>query len=177
MLSRSIELKPTATAFANRCAIEFDKRAFDDAVADCRKAVDLQPASAIAWGNLADALKERGNGVEATEAYRRGIEAGNKLLAINPASPDLLAIMAKFAAKTGQAQLAIELAAKGLSHGTGVRTLYNAGKAYGLAGQCARSAELLKQAFDKGYPRQEASRDLDLARLRAAPLACAIPPI
>jgi serine/threonine-protein kinase len=177
LFSRSIELKPTSTAFSNRCATEFDKKAMGAAVADCRKAVDLQPASAIAWGNLADALTESGNGAEALEAYRRAIEAGDKLLAINPASPDLLASMAKFAAKTGQTHLAIELAAKGLSQGTGVRTLYNAGKAYGLAGQCSRSVELLKQAFDKGYPRQEARRDPDLARLRAAPLACAVPPI
>ena len=177
LFSRSIELKPTAAAFSNRCAIEFDKRAMDAAVADCRKAVDLQPASAIAWGNLADALTESGRGVEALATYRLAIEAGDKLLAINPASPDLLASMAKFAAKTGQTRLAIELAAKGLSQGTGVRTLYNAGKAYGLAGQCSRSLELLRQAFDMGYPRQEARRDPDLNRLRAAPLACAVPPI
>ena len=120
---------------------------------------------------------QRGNGPEAMKAYHRALEAGNKLLAINPVSPDLLASMAKFAAKTGQKELVIQLATKALSQGAGVRTLYNAGKAYGLAGQCARSADLLKRAFEKGFPRQEARRDPDLARLRAAPLACSVPPI
>ena len=102
LFSRSIQLKPTSTAFSNRCAVEFDKRSMDAAVADCRKAVELQPTSALALGNLGDALAESGKGVEARDTYRKAIEAGNKLLAINPASPDLLAYMANFAAKTGQ---------------------------------------------------------------------------
>jgi tetratricopeptide (TPR) repeat protein/predicted Ser/Thr protein kinase len=177
VFSRSIELKPSATAFSNRCAVEFDKKTMEAAAADCRKAVDLQPASAIAWGNLGDTLIESGNRDEAMKAYRRGLDAGNKLLAINPANPDLLASMAKFAAKTGQRELAIDLAEKAVNKGTGVRTLYNAGKALGLAGHCARSLDLLKQAFDKGFPREEAHRDPDLPRLRAAPLACAVPPL
>jgi len=33
LFSRSIELKPTAAAFSNRCATEFDKKAMDAAVA------------------------------------------------------------------------------------------------------------------------------------------------
>jgi tetratricopeptide (TPR) repeat protein/predicted Ser/Thr protein kinase/TolB-like protein len=173
--SRSIELKPTATAFSNRCAVEFDKRAMGAAVADCRKASDLQPASPIAWGNLGDALAERGQSPEAGEAYRRALDAGDKRLAINPTDPDLLAAMSEYAVKSGLKRLAIELAAKALGQGNGMNTLYNAGKAYGLAGQCSRSIELLTQAIDKGYPRQEARRDPDLARLRAAPLACAVP--
>jgi tetratricopeptide (TPR) repeat protein/predicted Ser/Thr protein kinase len=177
LFSRSIQLKPTSTAFSNRCAVEFDQKSMDAAVADCRKAVDLQPASAIALGNLGDALTESGKRAEATSVYRRGLETGNKLLAINPTNPDLLASMAKFAAKTGQKELAIELASRALSQGSSVRTLYNAGKAYGLAGQCSRSADLLKQAFEKGFPYQEARRDPDLTRLRAAPFACAVPPI
>jgi tetratricopeptide (TPR) repeat protein len=177
LFTRSIQLRPTATAFSNRCAVEFDNRAMQAAVADCRKAVELQPASAVALGNLGDALAESGAAAEAINVYHRALDAGNKLLAINPASPDLLAIMAKFAAKTGQKGLAIELASKALSQGSGVRTLYNAGKAYGLAGQCSRSVDLLKQAFGKGYPYQDARRDPDLAHLRAAPFACAVPPI
>jgi tetratricopeptide (TPR) repeat protein/predicted Ser/Thr protein kinase len=176
LFTRSIELKPSATAFSNRCAVEFDKKTMEAAALDCRRAVDLRPASAIAWGNLGDTLIELGNRDEAMKAYLRGLEAGNKLLAINPTSPDLLASMAKFAAKTGQKQLAIDLAEKAVNQGTGVRTLYNAGKAFGLAGRCARSVDLLKQAFDKGFPREEARRDPDLPRLRAAPLACAVPP-
>jgi len=177
LFTRSIQLKPTSTAFSDRCAVEFDRRSMEAAVADCRNAVDLQPASAIALGNLADALVESGKGGEAKEVYRKALEAGNKLLAINPTSPDLLASMAKFAAKTEQKDLAIKLASKALSQGSGVRTLYNAGKAYGLAGQCARATDLLKQAYQKGFPRQEARRDPDLARLRTAPFVCAVPPI
>ncbi len=177
LFTRSIQLKPTSTAFSDRCAVEFDKRSMEAAVADCRNAVDLQPASAIALGNLADALVESGQGGEAKEVYRKALEAGNKLLAINPTSPDLLASMAKFAAKTEQKDLAVKLASKALSQGSGVRTLYNAGKAYGLAGQCSRATDLLKQAYQKGFPRQEARRDPDLARLRTAPFVCAVPPI
>jgi len=177
LYTRSIDLKPTTTAYANRCAVEFDSNAMEAAVADCRKAVDLQPASAIARGNLADALLKRGNEADAMAEYRSALEAGNKLLAINPSNPDLLGSMAKFAAKTDQKELAVELATRAVGPNAGVRVLYNAGKAFGLAGDCARSLELLKEAFDKGYPRQDARRDPDLSRLRAAPLACAVPPI
>lgn len=175
LFTRSIELRPTATAYSNRCAVEFDKRNLDAAVADCRKAVELQPASAIALGNLGDTLAQSGNAAEAAETYRRALDAGNKLLAINPTNPDLLASMAKFAAKTGQKDLAIQLAGRSLNQGSSVRALYNAGKAYGLAGQCPRSIDLLKQAFEKGYPKQEARRDPDLTKLRTAPFACDIP--
>ena len=175
--SRSIELKPTETAFSNRCAVEFDKGMMDAAIADCRQAVNLQPASAIGWGNLGDTLAARGRYAEAVEAYRKSLDAGDAMLAINPANPDLLAALAEFAAKAGQKPRALGLAAKALSLGNGMNTLYNAGKAYGLAGECSRAAELLEQALRNGYPRQEARRDPDLARLRAAPPACAIPPL
>ena len=177
MFTRSIELKPTATAFSNRCAVEFDKKAMASAAADCRKAVDLQPASPIAWGNLADVLLESGSQEEAKATYRRALEEGNKLLAINPVNPDLLGSMAKFAAKTGRRQLTFDLAAKALSQGTSVRMLYNVGKAYGLVNDCARSTDLLRKAFAKGYPKQEAQRDPDLIRLRVMPFYCSIPPI
>lgn len=177
LLSRSIELKPTGPAYANRCGVEFDRGHMDAAEADCRKAVELQPANPVSWGNLADVLAAAGRSAEADATYRKGIELGNKQLAINPTNPDLLGIMAKFAAKTGQKPLAIEFARKALSQGSGVRLLYNAGKAYGLVGDCVRSSQLLKQAFDNGYPRLEARRDPDLNRLRAAPLSCAVPPI
>ena len=48
------------------------------------------------------------------DAYGQALEAGDKLLAINPANPDLLAAMAGFAAKAGQKPLAVELAARAL---------------------------------------------------------------
>ena len=177
LFTRAIELKPSATAYANRCGVDFDLRAMDAAAADCRKAVDLQPANPLAWGNLADTLVELGRVEEAKGAFGQAIEAGNKQLALNPSNADLLGSMAKFAAKTGQKKLAMEFAGKAVLQGSGVRVLYNAGKAYGLAGDCAHSSQLLQQAFDNGYPRPEARRDPDLARLRAAPLACPIPPI
>jgi tetratricopeptide (TPR) repeat protein/TolB-like protein len=175
LFSRSIELKPTAGAYANRCGVEFDLRKMEGAVADCRKAVDLQPTSPIAWGNLADALAASGKHAEAGQTYRSALEAGNKMLAINPANPELLGSMAKFAAKTGQKNLALDFAARAIVPSASFRVLYNAGKAYGLCGECGRAAELLQRAFDKGYPRQEARRDPDLTRLRAAPLTCQVP--
>ncbi len=175
LFSRSIDLKPTAGAYANRCGVEFDLRNMAGAVTDCRKAVDLQPTSPIAWGNLADALAASGKNAEAAETYRTALEAGNKLLAINPANPELLGSMAKFAAKTSQKKLALDFAARAISPSASFRVLYNAGKAYGLCGECGRAAELLRLAFDKGYPKQEARRDPDLTRLRAAPLACQVP--
>jgi tetratricopeptide (TPR) repeat protein/predicted Ser/Thr protein kinase len=177
LFTRSIELKVTGPAYANRCAVEFDISDMAAASADCRKAVELQPANPISWGNLADVLVQRGQAAEATTTYNKAIELGNKQLAINPANPDLLGVMSKFAAKTGQKQLALDLAGKALAQSSAVRVLYNAGKSYGLAGDCARSTQLLKQAFDQGYPRPEAKKDPDLNRLRAAPLSCAVPPI
>ena len=177
LFTRSLEIKPTGSAYANLCGVEFDQRSMDAAAADCRKAVELQPASPISWGNLADVLVANGQAVEADATYRKALELGDKQLAINRTNADLLSSMAKFAAKTGQKRLAIDLARKALSQSSGVRVLYNAGKAHGLAGDCVRSSELLKQAFDNGYPRQEARRDPDLNRLRAAPLSCAVPPV
>jgi tetratricopeptide (TPR) repeat protein len=177
LFTRSIELKPTGPAYANRCGVEFDQRAMGAAASDCRKAVELQPANPIASGNLADVLALNGQTAEAAASYAKAIELGNRQLAINPANPDLLGVMSKFAAKTGQKQLALDLAGQALAQSSGVRVLYNAGKSYGLAGDCARSTQLLKQAFDQGYPRPEAKKDPDLTRLRAAPLSCAVPPI
>ena len=177
LFSRSVELKPTFKAYADRCGLEFFQKSMDAAVADCRKAVEMQPADPTGWGNLADALFERGSLEDAAQAYRRGLDEGNKLLAINPTNPDLRSIMAKYAIRTGQKKKALELAVSALQQGKSVDVLYNTGKAYGLAGECARAIELLRQAFDKGYPRQVARRDQDLDRLRATPLACAVPPL
>jgi tetratricopeptide (TPR) repeat protein/predicted Ser/Thr protein kinase len=173
LFTRSIQLKPTAAGYANRCGVEFYLKAMHAAVADCRKAVELQPDDALGWGNLGDALAEQGSAADAMKAYRQAIEVGQKLLAINPTNAELSARVAKFAAKTGQKALAIDLAEKAVSQGTGVSMLYNAGKAFGLAGECGRSTGLLNQALDQGYPRQEAGRDPDLARLRS--LGCKAP--
>ncbi len=177
MFSRSLELKPTAAAYRNRCGVEFDLRAWAGALADCRKAVELQPEDAIGWGNLGDVLTAMGNEAGARDAYGRGLDAGRKALTINPKDSSLMASMAKYAAKTGLKDEAIRLAGAAASEGKAVRTLYNAAIAFGLAGQCARSTELLRQAFEHGYPAPEAHRDPDLARLRAAPLSCAVPSI
>jgi tetratricopeptide (TPR) repeat protein/predicted Ser/Thr protein kinase/TolB-like protein len=175
--TRSIELKPTANAYSNRCGVEFDTREFEAAVADCRKAVEIQPASAIAWGNLGDALAESGQADEARHAYETGLAEGRTQTTVNPKDVDLLASMAKYAAKIGQKDMARQLAERALKQGASVRALYNTAKAYGLSGDCRRAAELLQQALEKGYPRSEARRDPDLTRLRAAPLACAVPPL
>ncbi|HXA52116.1 MAG TPA: tetratricopeptide repeat protein, partial [Candidatus Acidoferrum sp.] len=177
LFTRSIELKPGGSAYANRCGVEFDLRDMVAAGADCRKAVELQPANPLAWGNLADVLAQSGQTAEAATSYTKAIELGNKQLAINPANADLLGVMSKCAAKIGQKQLALELAGKAIAQSSAVRVLYNAGKTYGLSGDCTRSSQLLKQAFDNGYPRPEAKKDPDLDRLRAAPLSCAVPPI
>ncbi len=76
--SRSIELKPTATAYSNRCAVEFDQRtAMEAAVADCRQAAQPSarqpPQAGATWPTL---WPDLGKGEEAVDAYRHALEAG-----------------------------------------------------------------------------------------------------
>jgi serine/threonine protein kinase/tetratricopeptide (TPR) repeat protein len=173
----SIKLRPTATAYANRCAVDFSLVKIDAAIADCRKSVELDSANAMAWGNLADALAERPARIaEANDLYKKAIDAGNRQLAINPNNAELLSRMALYASKIRQPKLATQLAEQALTTGaTRVSVLYKAAKAFGFSGDCGRALDLMKQALEQGYSQDEARRDPDLKRLRAASPACAVP--
>jgi tetratricopeptide (TPR) repeat protein len=83
-LLRAIELKPIATVYANLCGVEFDRKAMDAAGAACRKAVELQPASPIAWGNLAMCWWKATAPPKPVEAYRKALEFGQQQLTLNP---------------------------------------------------------------------------------------------
>ena len=177
--TRSIQLKPTAAAYTNRCGVEFALDKMASAERDCRKSVELDAENAQAWGNLADAMMELpGRQSEARATYERALDVGQKSLGINPNNPSLLSSMALYASKTGQGRSAMEYADMSMAQGSGlVNVLYKAGKAIGLAGDCLRGMDLIRQALEKGFPKGQARRDKDLKRLRAAPHECRVPTI
>jgi Flp pilus assembly protein TadD len=73
LISRSIAIAPSASAYSNLGNVLKDTGRLDEAVAACRQSIALQPNAAQAHSVLAGALNDKGEFEQAVEEYRRAI--------------------------------------------------------------------------------------------------------
>ena len=165
---KSISLLPTAGGYANLGTALFFQGHYRDSLPAFERAVELQPGSALHWGNLGDAYRfVPGNADKAAQSYARGIQLLREQLAKDPTQPVNRSRLALYLAKSGQTANALRELNQVLTPTVGeVNTLYRATLTYELAGRRGDALAMLERALTRGYAINEVRADPELEKLR-----------
>ncbi|MDQ2901610.1 MAG: tetratricopeptide repeat protein, partial [Acidobacteriota bacterium] len=175
MLKKSIDIRPTASAYTNLGTVYFYEGRYGDAVPMMEKAVALAGQSdgirAVAWNNLAEAYRwNPDTAAKAPAAYRKSFGFSRSQLAINPDNAVLLSGVALCLARLGDTRQALNSIEKSRSLAPRDLTVLSRSViVYELAKERGRGLAALDAALRGGYRAEEASREPDLAGLRADP--------
>jgi serine/threonine-protein kinase len=115
VLQRAISIRPSSEAFSNLATAYFYLRQFDEAARNYAKAVELQSANYVAWGDLAETYYWAGQRTKAAEAYRRAIALGGEAAKVNSRDADLLGRLALYHAMLGEHAPAQQLIRRALA--------------------------------------------------------------
>jgi eukaryotic-like serine/threonine-protein kinase len=157
-------------AWANLGTLYYETDRVPEAVEAFRKALELEPASGEMHRNLGDALARQGRAEEARAEWREGVARSAAALRVNPRQVTDLVNAAICRAKLGESAAAVEAVATALEVAPGDReALSGAAAVQALVGDPAKGLRYLEQALAAGASPTRASRDDDLAKLRALP--------
>jgi tetratricopeptide (TPR) repeat protein len=116
---------------------------YEEAIAEYKKALELDPGEAYILGNMAEAYSKLDKNAEALEAYQKAI-------ALKPDDSALqtnLGVVLGKMGKTAESQEAFKKAAA-LNPGTSAQSLYNLGATLVNSGKTAEAADAFKKAIE-----------------------------
>jgi Flp pilus assembly protein TadD len=167
---RSNKVQPNAGSYANLGTIAYVRGRYDAAVRAYQEAIKLEPANAVHYGNLGDALRKSGRAQDAQSAYRNAIEQADLALKVNPTDAKTASQLGLYYAKTGKrvdaerwAQVAERMSP------VSPEILYQRAAVLALVGDRDAAVKQLSEAIAKGASPQMALEDDDLASLRSLP--------
>jgi serine/threonine protein kinase/tetratricopeptide (TPR) repeat protein len=168
---RSLELRQTASAYTSLGTIYFFMGRCSDAVEQMQKAVELVPTRDQFWGNLGDAYAcVPGKNGASAQSYKRAIDLGKAVLAVNPKEASVLGRLALYHARLGNKPEAdAQIKQARLIAPASRDILWNAVLVYELAGQRDQALDALKAAIQAGQPLEEVRREPALENLRKDP--------
>ena len=136
-----------------------------------QKAIDLNPKSYEAYGNLGSAYEWSGAHREkALDAYRKAIELQEAERAQRPHDPTLLAALSDDYAAVGDAEKSKTLARQALALDPDDPAVsYKAGEAFETLGMRSEAIPLIAKALANGYNTYEFDHNPLLASLRSDP--------
>ena len=107
---------------------------------------------------------------KARSTYDKAIALGYKELQINPRNAEAMADMALYYAKKGNPTEALTRIRRARSiDANNVEFIHNQGVIEAIAGRPEDALKSLREAFQKGYPPDDAENDPELKDLRARP--------
>ena len=161
---------PDATMLSNLSVLYFDEGRYQEAADLLKRALVMEPRSAIKHGNLGDTYRQLGLMKEAEAEYRTAVSLTAEQLKVDDKDATVLARHAVFDAKLGDSNEALRhiRRAVALSPDDNL-VLYKRAVVHALLRQRADAVEWLRKAIDKGYSRSQASQDLDLESIRNLP--------
>jgi serine/threonine-protein kinase len=148
------------------------KRGFySDAVPLMEKAVEMNGASSVNWGNLGDAYRWAPESrPKAAEAYKHAITLAEPQLALNPNNVELRAQLAAYYAKLpDKAKALAEIAQARRLAPTHATVLFKAAMVYEINGRRDQAISALDLAIQAGYSKVEIRREPEFAELRRDP--------
>ena len=167
---RAIQLQPNFEAYSNLGMAYFCLKRYVEATKMFEKAAALNPNQQLVLGNLADSYRWSGQSRKAKETYDRAIALAYKELEVNPRQAEALESLALYYAKKGDAAQAQHFIRQARSiDPDNVQFLYAEAEIMALAGHPDRALAALQQAFQKGYPPEEAMIDPELGSVRPDP--------
>ena len=161
---------PDATMLSNLSTLYFDEQRYQEAVDLLKRALVMEPRSAVKHGNLGDTYRQLGRMKEAEVEYRTAVDLTADQLKVDDKDAMVLARHAVFDAKLGDSNEALQhiRRAADLSPDDNA-VLYKRAVVHALLRQRAEAVEWLRKAIAKGYSRSQASQDLDLKSIRKLP--------
>ena len=135
------------------------------------KAIELNPNSYIAWGDLGTAYQWSGGQHEkALQAYRKAIELGELAHATSREDPMLIVALADYYASIGSSAKSLVLVRQAVALDPDSTSIqYQAGCVYEALGQRDKAIALIAEALAHGYHANEFQRNPELSKLRADP--------
>lgn len=159
-----------ATMLSNLSLLYFDEGRYQEAADLLKRALVLEPRSAIKHGNLGDTYRKLGLAKEAAEEYRQAAALTAEQLNVDGRDATALARHAVFLAKLGEPRRALQDIRRAVELTPDDHTvLYKRAVVHALLNQRAEAAEWLRRAVQKGYSRARASTDPDLESIRKLP--------
>jgi tetratricopeptide (TPR) repeat protein len=160
-LKRSIDLRPTASAYSNLGTAYFALRRFAEAAETFQQGARLDDRNWINWGNLGDALYWiPGRRLEAAKPYHTAISLARGKLEVNPRDAETWAMVAAYYAMLDDKAHALESLQRALESAPGDPDVaFRAAIIYNHFGDTDHSLAWLKKAVDAGFSRSSI-RDL-----------------
>jgi tetratricopeptide (TPR) repeat protein len=159
-----------ATMLSNLSLLYFDEGRYQEAADLLKRALVLEPRSAVKHGNLGDTYRKLGLAKEAAEEYRRAAALTAEQLNVDGRDATALARHAVFDAKLGNATQALQHIRRAVDLTPDDSTvLYKRAVVHALLKQRDDAVEWLRTAVQKGYSRSRASGDPDLESIRKLP--------
>jgi serine/threonine-protein kinase len=167
---RANSLGPNANASLNLGAIYHSEGRYEDAVRAYKEAIRLVPTRPAPYRNLGDAYLKLGRKADAVGAYQQAVRLAEEALALNPTDPMMLARLAVYEAKVGRRQDAERHANGAVTlNPASPEVLYRRAVVLALNGAQSQALQELTEAISKGYSKQQARDDDDLASLKPLP--------
>ncbi len=165
---RSIEIKPTRSAYSNTGTMYFYLGDFDRAIDRYVNAANLAPNDYRMWGNLGDAYHFQGDQKQVAEvAYKRAIELGESVLQVNDEDAQVISDIALYYSRIGDNARAHELDERATSQGPGIMYVhYNSALIHVQSGEPDKALAALERAVELNYERELLRVDPALEALR-----------
>jgi tetratricopeptide (TPR) repeat protein len=170
-LRRAIALRPDYIAYNNLAAQQYYAGQFVEAVANYRRALELNDKDYRVWGNLADCQRHlAGGNAEATRLYLEAIDRAERALETNPRDATAMACLAEYHAHLGHRAEATRRLTSALQ----IRPDDPELNFYGVIvceqlGDRAGALAYLRRSVEQGYSLDELERNPDLAAFRTDP--------
>lgn len=172
-LVASLKIQETANARNSLGAIRAYQKKDADALAQYRRAVQLDATDYVYWLNLGDSARRLALASEATEAYESAVNLARSELAQNPRRGLVRAYVAYFAARLGQRSIAEDYIQESLKFSPGdSKVVRRAVLTYEALGERGKAVDVLDQAglellreLDRHPDLAEFSRDVRFRQL------------
>jgi len=170
-LEESAQLEPTFRAYSALAEIYKAESDYQKAIENSKKALELNPAYYMAWGNLGAAYLRAPDGRnEAIKNYMKAIDLAEAERKQSPQDSELLALLGAYYATIGDAPHAQPLLRQAVTlDPNSADVLYIAGDGYELLHERDLAIPLIAKALALGYHYAEFEHEPELAALRQDP--------
>jgi serine/threonine protein kinase/tetratricopeptide (TPR) repeat protein/TolB-like protein len=167
---QALKIAPSESLYSNLGTANYYLGRLPEAVKMWEKAAELNPNDQIGQGNLADGYRWSGQLDKAKATYNRAIALAYKDIQVNPRDASTLGYLGVYYAKIGDSKSALKFIrqARGIDPND-TDLIYKEGMIDAIAGQHADALKNLSEAFQKGFPREQAKAEPELKSLATDP--------
>ncbi len=170
-LEKSIGILPDYSNYSNLGTVLLEQGEYSQAASMYERSIDLNPASYVAYANLASALLWGPGGKDkARPVFQKAIELDENYRKSRPTDARVLANLGSYYASLGNAAKSIPLVKQGLAlEPESPQILFRAGESYEILHQRDQALYWIGKAVEHGFPLAYISRSPELAQLRSDP--------